>query len=453
MRSFALSELLVPLQGTLPGVDASFDAVAIDSRSIQPGQLFVALQGDNFDGHHFLADVSERGASAAVVSAPASYPLPVLQVSDTRLALGRLGALNRQYFDGELIAITGSSGKTSVKNMVAEILAQRGVTLATAGNFNNEIGLPLTLLQLRPEHRFAVLEMGASAAGDISYLCELARPTVSVLLNALPAHLQGFGNLQGVARAKGEILSGLPVDGSAVFNADSDYAPLWRELAAATRSIEFGFSASASVTARDIELNATAGSQFLLITPQGEISISLSVPGRHNIANALAAAATALAIGLDLAEIGAGLASVTPAVGRMQSKTTRRGAVVIDDSYNANPGSVKAAIDVLASAGGRRLLVLGAMGELGAESEALHASVGRYACEQGLDGLWTVGVETAAAVAEFGAAARIFEDRTELIACLQRELGSTDVILVKGSRSAGMELVVSALIDEAGKED
>ncbi len=453
MRSFSLSELVTPLQGSLPGMDASFDAVGTDSRSIQPGQLFVALQGDNFDGHRFLADVSERGASAAVVSMAANYPLPVLQVSDTRLALGRLGALNRLHFDGELIAITGSSGKTSAKNMVAAILAQRGVTLATAGNFNNEIGLPLTLLQLQPEHRFAVLEMGASAAGDISYLCELARPTVSVLLNALPAHLQGFGDLQGVARAKGEIFSGLPVDGTAVFNADSDYASLWRELAGATPTIEFGFSASASVSARDIELDATAGSRFVLLTPRGEANICLSVPGRHNIANALAAAAAALAVGAGLAEISAGLASVTPAAGRLQSTTTACGAVVIDDSYNANPGSVKAAIDVLASAAGHRILVLGAMGELGADSEALHASVGRYARQQGLDALWTVGADTAATVAEFGAGARVFADRTELIACLQRQLASTDVILVKGSRSAGMDLVVAALTDEAGGED
>jgi len=364
-----------------------------------------------------------------------------------------LGALNRQHFDGELIAITGSSGKTSVKNMVAAILAQRAATLATAGNFNNEIGLPLTLLQLQSEHRFAVLEMGASAAGDINYLCELARPSVAVLLNALPAHLQGFGSLQGVARAKGEIFSGLPADGTAVFNADSDFTGLWRELAVATNTIEFGFSAGAAVTASDIELDAAAGSRFLLVTPQGEISISLSVPGRHNIANALAAAATSLAVGASLAEISAGLAAVQPVAGRLQSTTLRSGAVVIDDSYNANPGSVKAAIDVLCGAVGNRVLVLGAMGELGADSEALHASVGRYAFEQGLDALWALGADTAAAVAEFGAGARIFSDRSELIDCLQRELGSTDVILVKGSRSAGMDLVVSALTDEAGQED
>ena len=452
MRSFALSELVTPLAGSLPGMDAGFDAVATDSRLIQPGQLFVALQGDNFDGHRFVAAVCERGASAAVVSTAANYPLPVLQVGDTRLALGRLGALNRQYFDGELIAITGSSGKTSVKNMVAAILAQRGATLATADNFNNEIGLPVTLLQLRPEHRFAVLEMGASAPGDISYLCELARPAVSVLLNALPAHLQGFGSLQGVALAKAEIFSGLPAAATAVFNADSDYASLWRELAGTTGTIEFGFTAKAPVSARDIELNTPAGSRFLLLTPQGEISINLVLPGRHNIANALAAAAAALAVGTGLAEIGAGLASVTPAAGRMQSIATRSGAVVIDDSYNANPGSVKAAIDVLAAAAGHRMLVLGAMGELGADSEALHAWVGRYACEQGLDALWTVGADTVAAVAAFGAGARIFDDRHELIACLQRELGNTDVILVKGSRSAGMDLVVTALTDAAGAE-
>jgi UDP-N-acetylmuramoyl-tripeptide--D-alanyl-D-alanine ligase len=452
MRPFTLSELAGPLAGSLSGLDASFVAVATDSRKVQPGQLFVALQGDNFDGHRFVSEVTELGACAAVVSTASSYPLPVLQVSDTRLALGRLGALNRQYFEGDLIAITGSSGKTSVKNMVASILRQRGSTLATPGNFNNEIGLPLTLLQLQAEHRYAVIEMGASAAGDIRYLCDLARPSISVLLNALPAHLQGFGSLEGVARAKAEIFAGLGM-GTAIYNADSEFAPLWREQIGAADPIAFGFGAAAKVTARDIELDGAAGSRFLLVTPQGEHRVSLPVPGRHNISNALAAAAAAQAAGTELSQICHGLAAVSAEPGRLQTRTTRNGALVIDDSYNANPGSVRAAIDVLAAQPGNRILVLGAMGELGKDSEALHAAVGDYARQQGLDALWTVGAATAAAVAEFGAGGRLFDDRNELIACLQQQLDPADVILVKGSRSAGMELVVSALADHAREED
>jgi UDP-N-acetylmuramoyl-tripeptide--D-alanyl-D-alanine ligase len=452
MRSFALSELITPLHGSLLSNDASFDGVTTDSRTIQSGHLFVALKGDNFDAHGFVDDVSRQGASAAVVSTAANYPLPAIQVDDTRLALGGLGALNRRHFDGELIAITGSSGKTSVKNMVAAILSQAGPTLATPGNFNNEIGLPLTLLQLEPKHRFAVIEMGAAAAGDISYLCSLAQPSVAVLLNALPAHLQGFGSLEAVARAKAEIFCDL-VGGTAIYNADSDFAPLWRELAAASKSIEFGFSASAAVNAREIELDAVAGSRFLLDTPQGETRISLSVPGRHNISNALAAAAAALATGLGLDQIRAGLATVKPEPGRLQPRATGCGAVVIDDSYNANPGSVMAAIDVLAAQTGNRMLVLGAMGELGADSHALHAAVGRYALERGLNALWTVGADTQAAVDEFGEGGRVFTDRDELIACLQRRINANDQILVKGSRSAGMELVVKALTDVARVED
>ena len=252
MRSFSLAELVQPLQGSLLGVDATFDSVSTDSRHVQPGQLFVALRGDNFDGHRFVEVVAVEGAGAVLVSEPGGFPLPALQVSDTRLALGRLGALNRLHFDGPLVAITGSCGKTMVKNMLAAILQSCGPTLATEGNFNNEVGVPLTLLRLQAEHRYAVVEIGAARAGDISYLCGLASPDIAVLLNALPAHLEGFGNVEGVARAKGEILSALGGDGTAVFFADSEFSPLWRDLAAGARCLDFGFSGGAAVTALDI---------------------------------------------------------------------------------------------------------------------------------------------------------------------------------------------------------
>ncbi len=451
MRTWALSELTEPLAARIVGVDAQFDAVSTDSRTIQAGELYVALSGENFDGHRFVARVAELDACAAVVSQPGPFPIPALQVEDTRRALGQLGALNRRHFNGEVVAITGSCGKTTVKNMLSAILQSCGETLATAGNFNNEIGLPLTLLRLLPQHRYAVVEMGASRAGDISYLCELAQPTVTVVLNALPAHLQGFGSVDGVARAKGEILAALNGRGTAVFNADSEHAPLWRKLAGEARCLEFGFGDQAAITAVDIETIAVDGSRFTLRTPAGELAIRLSLPGRHNIANALAATAAALAVGASLEQVGAGLASQVAAPGRLDTFTTKTGTTVLDDSYNANPGSVEAAIDLLADSRGRRWLVLGAMGELGEGSASLHAAVGRHARDRGIDVLWgTGGGDAREAVSAFGESGRYFDSRDELTAALTRCIGAGDVVLVKGSRSAGMETVVAALRGDNG---
>lgn len=451
MRSWALSELTQPLAARMLGMDAQFEAVSTDSRIIQAGELYVALSGENFDGHRFVAQVSELGACAAVVSRPGPFPLPALQVDDTRRALGQLGALNRRHFSGEVVAITGSNGKTTVKNMLSAILQNRGETLATAGNFNNEIGLPLTLLRLQPQHRYAVLEMGASRAGDISYLCELAQPTLSLVLNALPAHLQGFGDVEGVARAKGEILSALGGRGTAIFNADSEYAPLWRELAGEATCLEFGFGDRAAISAVDITTTAVDGSCFTLRTPAGELAIRLPLSGRHNIANALAATAAALSVGASLEQVRAGLAGLVAEPGRLIKCMTATGATLLDDSYNANPGSMKVAIDVLAAIPGRRWLVLGTMSELGAGSASLHAEVGRYARAQGIDLLWgTGGNDAGEAVSAFGESGRYFDSRDELAAAMTSCLGAGDVVLVKGSRSAGMESVVAALRGDDG---
>jgi UDP-N-acetylmuramoyl-tripeptide--D-alanyl-D-alanine ligase len=449
MRSYTLSELTEPLAARMLGVDAHFDTVSTDSRNIQPGELYVALSGENFDGHRFVTQVTELGACGAVVSRPGPFPIPALQVDDTRRALGQLGALNRRHFSGEVVAITGSSGKTTVKNMLSAILQSRGETLATAGNFNNEIGLPLTLLRLQPQHQYAVLEMGASRPGDISYLCELAQPTVSVVLNAQPAHLQGFGCVDDVARSKGEILSALDGRGTAVFNADSEYAPLWRKLSGEAACLEFGFADQAAVRAVDIETAAVDGSSFTLRTPAGELAVRLSLSGRHNIANALAATAAALSVGASLEQVRAGLAGLVPEPGRLNKCTTATGATVFDDSYNANPGSMKAAIDVLAGSPGRRWLVLGAMGELGEGSASLHADVARYARARGIDVLWgTGGGDAREAVSAFGESGRYFENRDELAAAMTGCIGAGDVVLVKGSRSAGMETVVAVLCGE-----
>lgn len=452
MRSFSLSELERPLSGQLRGSDIVFDTVCTDTRALQPGDLFVALRGTNFDGHNFITDAASRGASAALVSLAADYPVSSLCVTDTLQALGLLAALNRRHFAGKLVAITGSSGKTTVKNLLATILAAQAPTLATAGNFNNEIGLPLSLLRLQEQHEFAVIEMGASRAGDISYLCELAVPDVSILLNALPAHLEGFGDVSGVASAKGEIFSALDTEGTAVINADSEFAPLWRSMAQGRHCIEFGLTGEAAVSARNIEDRGVLGSRFQLLAEPGEVGVELALPGRHNVVNALAASAAAIALGVSLPDIASALACAHSQPGRMHATTLASGAVVIDDSYNANPGSVKAAIDTLAGCEGRGILVLGTMGELGPDSEQLHLDVGRYARQQGIAELWLTGVETQATARGFGEGAEYCADLHALIQRIQGRFSEGDVVLVKGSRSAGTDAVVTALSAPAGEE-
>lgn len=447
MRDFSLSEVASRLQARVQGEDVRFTAVSTDTRYINRGDLFVALGGENFDGHDYVAAAARYGACAALVARPGDYPLATLQVSDTRDALGQLAALNRQYFQGKLLAITGSSGKTSVKNMLASILSQVAPTLATPGNFNNEIGLPLTLLQLEPGHRYAVIEMGAARRGDIDYLCSLARPDVSVLLNAMPAHLEGFGSVDEVARSKGEILEAVSASGMAVINADSPYVGLWRELAGSARRLEFGLAGGAAVMARDLDERGLQGSQFVLNTPAGEVPVRLSCPGRHNILNALAAASAALAVDVPLRDISNGLAAVQPGAGRLSSHRLPCGGRLIDDSYNANPGSVRAAIDLLATTPGHRVLVLGTMGELGENSESLHADVGRYARERGIDECWLLGELTQATAQAFGKSARLCDSRQELVEGLLAGIDANTTILVKGSRSTAMDKVVQALLD------
>lgn len=449
--SFSLGELVIPLAGELHGGDASFSAVSTDTRSISPGDLFIALRGASFDGNQFVAAAAAAGAVAAIVDCAGDYPLPYLQVADTQLALGLLGAANRDRFNGDLVAITGSVGKTSVKNMLASILSAQGSTLATAGNLNNEIGVPLTLLQLNQAHRFAVIEMGAGRAGDIAYLCQLGRPRVGMLLNAMAAHLDGFGSVDAVAHGKAEIFSTLGANGTAVFSADSPYAPLWRQLAASTQQIEFGFAAEAAVRAESISISdPVAGTRFVLVTPAGNAPVTLPLPGKHNIANALAAAAAAHSLGIEVEAIAMALSGVELEPGRVGTQRAPSGALVIDDTYNANPGSVRAAIDMLAASAGRRVLILADMRELGATSAALHREIGAYAAGK-IDELWLTGTESVATAAGFGSEAHYYEQRDDLIAALAGRFGSDDVVLVKGSRSMGMEHVVRSLLDRQGE--
>jgi UDP-N-acetylmuramoyl-tripeptide--D-alanyl-D-alanine ligase len=445
MRALNLSELQAPLAAQLLGIDQEVTRVSTDSRTVQAGDLFVALQGEHFDGHAYLSQVHSEGAAAALVSKAVADTFPQLLVTDTQRALGLLGAYNRHLYSGPLVAITGSSGKTTVKNMVHAVLSQRGETLSTQGNFNNEIGVPLTLLRLQPAVEFAVVEMGASRLGDIDWLCELARPTVALLLNAMPAHLQGFGSVEGVALAKGEIFDRLGEGDVAVVNADQSWAKQWRKRAGDAAVLDFGLEQPAAISARDIRNRGLEGVSFTASTPVGDMAMRLTLPGVHNVANALAAVAVGLACDVSLTEIRDGLESLQPVGGRLCTMNSPLGVAVIDDCYNANPGSVRAAIDMLAACPGRRTLLLGVMAELGESSRTLHREVGEYALAAGIDQLWGVGPELDVCVQAFGTHGRYFEDRAALLSDLAGHFSQGDTVLVKGSRSAGMEQVLHAV--------
>jgi UDP-N-acetylmuramoyl-tripeptide--D-alanyl-D-alanine ligase len=443
-----LSEAAQAIGGNVIGNDVAFTAVSTDSRNISRGDLFVALRGERFDGHDYVADCVQHGAAAALVSQPVGGDVPQLVVKDTRLALGELAAYWRSKFSMPLAAVTGSNGKTTVKEMLAAILrvaaGSDDAVLATQGNLNNDIGLPMTLLKLRAVHQFAVAEMGMNHAGEIAYLTKIGKPTVALINNALPAHLEGLGSVEGVARAKGEIFQGLAESGTAVINADDDFATLWRALAAPHHVVTFGLKGAADVSA-DYHLRAD-GSEIALKTPQGSAVLNLPAAGLHNVYNALAATAAALAMGVALESVVAGLQHFAGAKGRLQRKVGAQGCTVIDDTYNANPASMRAAIDVLAACPGKRILVLGDMGELGADAEKLHAEIGRYAQEAKLDGLLTLGGMSIA----YGG--RHFETPEALAEYLQLQLNTGTTVLVKGSRFMRMERIVALLTETKTKE-
>lgn len=443
-----LSEAARVLHGKVIGEDVAFHAVSTDSRTVQAGDLFVALRGERFDGHAYVAECLQRGAAAALVSQPVAGAGSQLVVADTRVALGQLAAYWRSQFAIPLVAVTGSNGKTTVKEMLAAILrvAAGGdeAVLATQGNLNNDIGLPMTLLKLRGQHRYAVAEMGMNHAGEIAYLTRLGKPDVALVNNALPAHLEGLGSVEGVARAKGEIFQGLGAGGTAIINADDAYAPLWRELAAPHRIQTFGLEQTADVSA-DYQLNAD-GSEVTLKTPQGSARLHLPAAGLHNVRNALAATAAALAVGVTLEAVVNGLQQFSGAKGRLQRKSGLQGCTVIDDTYNANPASMRAAIDVLAACPGKRVLVLGDMGELGADAEQLHAEIGQYARAARLDGLLTLGEMSRAYAGER------YDTPEQLADALRPQLDNTTTVLVKGSRFMRMERVVALITETQEKE-
>ena len=444
MMSMQLSEAAQVLHGTQLGDDVVFTGVSTDTRTLAAGNLFVALRGPNFDGHRYLDQAQQRGAVAAAVSHVVETGLPQLEVENTRLALGALAAHWRSRFDLPLVAVTGSNGKTTVKEMLAAILRRCGNTLVTRGNLNNDIGVPHTLFGLTPEHDYAVIELGANHPGEIAYLTSLAQPVVALINNAGPAHLEGFGSLEGVARSKGELFDSAAPTTTCVINADDTYVDLWRTLAAPRPVITFGLDGAADVSA-DWNGNMEA-SEIRLRTPQGAAGVHLALPGRHNVMNALAATAAALAVGVDVNAIAAGLEGVRSVKGRWQLQRGVAGARIVDDTYNANPASLEAGLGLLAKAGGDTWLVLGDMGELGASGKQLHADMGRAARSAGVKRLFALGELAAAAAHGFGRGARAFDDVDVLIAELRDAVHADVTVLVKGSRAMHMERVVEALV-------
>jgi len=429
--------------------DVIIEGVSTDTRSILPTDLFLALQGPNFDGHKFVQQAEEKGAIALILSRKVNTHLPYILVEDTTLALGLLGAAVKAKVAPKTIGITGSSGKTTVKEMVAAILSRRGEVLATRGNFNNDLGVPMTLLRLEQQHEFAVIEMGANHLGEIAYTTNLVKPDVATIVNAAAAHLEGFGSLFGVAKAKSEIFEGLSQSkGLAVVNADSQFADYWVNKLKCNNVQTFSAKKQAGVYAEDIILGLNGCAQFVLVTPKGSIAISLSLPGEHNVSNALVSASLALHVGATLEDVRDGLLAMPHVAGRLHIKQLTNQVKILDDTYNANVGSVNAAIDLLSSFAGRKVLILGDIAELGEKARYYHEQVGEYAKQKGIDYLYTLGVLSQSASDVFTDKGRHFSRLEQMVEIINQHMLSEkcDIsILVKGSRSARMELVVQAL--------
>ena len=449
-----MSQAAKALDTELIGSDVLFTSVSKDTRDIDSGALYIALKGERFDGHDFIEQANAAGAVGALVSEQQSVALPQICVDDTRLALGQLAAYWRRQFQGKLVGITGSNGKTTVKEMTRSILEQAAgadSVLSTRGNLNNDIGMPVTLLSLREQHKFAVIEMGANHPGEIDYLTHIARPHVAVITNAGPAHLEGFGSIDKVASSKAEIYSGIIKGGSAVINADDNYADYWKgicsELGSDKRVLTFSMQdETADVYARVTRTNGDT--EIQISTPLGNDVVQLAVPGEHNVMNALAATAVTLALGVSLENIIKGLNNFGGVPGRLATFYTRGGARIINDTYNANPLSLQAAMHVLVSSGADTWLVLGDMAELGGDEEILHRQAGEQARDLGVKHLLATGDLARFAVEAFGPGGLFFKDRQQLINKLEQDMNRNSVVLVKGSRSMAMEQIVSALLDE-----
>jgi UDP-N-acetylmuramoyl-tripeptide--D-alanyl-D-alanine ligase len=442
---FTTSCMATVVDGRLVGADVEFSSVSTDSRTMAKNALFVALQGPNFDGHEYLQAAKERGAVAALVSREVNVSLPQVLVPDVLGALSEYARVWRSQFGFPVIGVTGSNGKTTVKEMIGSIMKQSGNVLVTRGNLNNHIGVPLTLLELNASHQSAVIEMGANHQHEIAALSKLSAPNIGIVTNAGAAHLEGFGGMQGVATGKGELYLALPEHGVAIINADDQYAEYWRAHCNAGNVITFGMESAADFNAENVAVN-NDHSQFELHTPHGSIAIRLHLAGKHNVRNAVGAAAAAYAAGATLEQIQEGFNVMRPVGGRLQIRPAINGAALIDDSYNANPSSMRAGIDALRSLPGNRWLVMGEMMELGAESQRLHADIGNYAKNAGIEKLFAVGALSQHAVNAFGSGAQWFASIDALINAVQPGLTEDTTVLVKGSRSNRLERVAAALI-------
>lgn len=447
MITMNLSMAAKSLGATFQGEDVEFRGCSTDSRTLARNELFIAIKGAHFDGHDFLDSALERGAAAAMVEKDNQPRLPLLIVADTKCAMGKLARLWRSEFDIPLIAITGSNGKTTVKEMLVSILRRIAPVLATHGNLNNDIGVPLTLFGLGNEHAYAVIEMGANHPGEIAWLSNMAKPTIALITQCAPAHLEGFGNVDGVAHAKAEIYDGLDDHGCAVINADDDYAEFWQSKIGNIKQLRFGISKPADVYAQSIQQSAVTGqSSFILKTPVGMTKILLPLPGMHNVMNALAAATCAVALDLDLEIIKQGLEEIRPVKGRLEIKAGLNNSRIIDDTYNANPASLNAALDVLNHFNGQHWLVLGDMGELGIDEEEMHRQAGIAARRSGVSKLFATGSLSRHAAEKFGSGGEYFASVSDLIERLRTAINHDVTVLVKGSRAMRMEQVVFKLM-------
>lgn len=436
-----LSALAEKCGGDLIGEDQEIIQVSTDTRTLESGDLYVALKGPNFDGHGYISTAEQCGATALIVSSAVESELPIVLVKDTRQALGYIAQLIRESFSGQVVALTGSVGKTSTRAMLKEIFSMQPGLLSTEGNFNNDIGVPKTWFALSDQHQRVLLELGASAQGEIDWLCQISQPHISLLLNAGESHTEGFGGIDGVRKAKGEIIDGTSLEGGCVLNQDDPYFGQWLKRAGDRKVVSFGKHTDADVCLLSFT-SSSYGSEFTLGLPDGDISVSWGMFGMHMAMNAAAAAATAWLAGVSSLDIAEGLSKMQPEAGRLQPLDSIHGGALIHDAYNANPVSFMAAIDVLAQLGEDTLLIAGDMGELGDESSEHHQNVGKYARGK-VKNIWTVGQQAFYISEAFGGLH--FESMSDLLAALPSNLESTTAVLVKGSRSAGMERVVDVL--------
>jgi len=454
MIDMTLNEIQEILRGELIGTQVMVSGVSIDTRTLSSGDLYIAISGEQFDGHDFVAQAELNGAVALVVAKKANTELPQIIVKDTRIALAELARAVKNRLQLKVCAITGSNGKTTVKEMIAAILAVNYQVLFTQGNFNNDIGVPLTLLRLNTQHQYAVIEMGANHRGEIAYTCRYAKPDVAIITNVGPAHIEGFGSIDGVAQAKAEIIQSLGEGGIAVLNADDHFFTMWRELAGARKIVSFGLTDTADIRAQQINTQVQ-GQQFRthfdLLVEDSKVPVSLALAGEHNVRNALAASAACIALGVPLEQIQLGLERVKAVKGRLQLFESESGIKLINDTYNANPASLAVALEVLKQCSEERWIALGAFGELGAASDDRHREMGIEIRKAGVQRLFATGELAENTVQAFGEGGIYYASKESLIDAVKKEITPQQILLVKGSRAQKMEVVVNALLNETGR--